>query len=131
MSKPEFTSKGLRNRTIIAATVVAAAAGVLWWGILPRGIMAETGRTWGDGGGCGESDHARGGQITTMVARFNLFHPGDAERISLVDGRVYAATDFAPLVTAGYCAGADLEHPIAGKGWVWNGTTRKFEPERP
>jgi hypothetical protein len=59
MSKPEFTSKGLRNRTIIAAT------------------------------------------------------------------------DFAPLVTAGYCAGADLDHPIAGKGWVWNGTTRKFEPERP
>lgn len=73
---------------------------------------------------------ARAGQITTMVTRFNQFLPGGASAIALTDGGVYDSTDLAPLVTAGYCASADLSNQIdATKGWVWSATTRRFTPE--
>lgn len=77
-----------------------------------------------------EAANARAGQITTMVARFNQFLPGGATAITLTDGATYASTDLADLVTAGYCADADLENQMGGD-WTWNGTTRKFEPEIP
>jgi len=74
-----------------------------------------------------EAAQARAGQITTMVARFNQFLPGGATAITLTDGATYTAGDLSALVTAGYCADADLENQTGGD-WTWNGTTRKFEP---
>lgn len=75
-----------------------------------------------------EAAEARAGQITTMVARFNQFLPGGATAITLTDGATYSAADLGDLVTAGYCADADLANQMGGD-WTWNGTTRKFEPE--
>lgn len=77
-----------------------------------------------------EAAKARAGQITTMVTRFNQFLPGGASAITLTAGANYTATDLQPLVTAGYCSASDLANQAdSTKGWTWNGTTRKFEPQ--
>jgi hypothetical protein len=118
-----------RRRTVVIVTVCAAALTALGLGVVPRSLWAQRSDCCGSYycNGChGESSQARAGQITTMVARFNQFLPGGAQPIPLVDRGVYTPTELAPLVTAGYCADADLENQV-GRAWLWNATTRKFE----
>lgn len=110
-----------RRSTAVFATVFAAALAILGLGLVPTSLWAGHYEE-----GCGESANARSGQITTMVARFNQFLPGGAQPIPLVNRGVYTPTELAPLVTAGYCAEADLENQTGG-AWMWNATTRKFE----
>ncbi|MFO0963920.1 MAG: hypothetical protein U0625_13590 [Phycisphaerales bacterium] len=101
------------------------AAAVMIVLFAPLGIASSD-----DSEGCGSSPHARAGSITTMVIRFNQFHPGGAAPIELVDGRVYHPSDLAPLVTAGYCGNADLQNYFGVElGWVWSSANRKFTPE--
>ena len=105
------------------ALLVAAAVMIVLFA--PLGIASSD-----DSEGCGSSPHARAGSITTMVIRFNQFHPGGAAPIELVDGRVYHPSDLAPLVTAGYCGDTDLINQVdSRRGWIWNGWRKRFTPE--
>ena len=105
------------------ALLVAAAVMIVLFA--PLGIASSD-----DSEGCGSSPHARAGSITTMVIRFNQFHPGGAAPIELVDGKVYHPRDLAPLVTAGYCGDADLINQVdSRRGWIWNGWRKRFTPE--
>ncbi len=117
------TKKLGKGFTLIEILIVVVILGVLAALVVPgvTGALDDANQ---------ESAQARAGQITTMVTRFNQFLPGGATAIALTDGGVYTTTDLAPLVTAGYCADADLTNQAdATKGWVWSGSTRKFSPE--
>lgn len=123
-SKPT-TRKGTTRKgfTLIEILIVVVILGVLAALVVPSVTSALDDANQ-------EAAEARAGQITTMVTRFNQFLPGGATAITLTDGASYTAADLADLVTAGYCADADLVNQTGGD-WVWNGTTRKFEPEAP
>jgi prepilin-type N-terminal cleavage/methylation domain-containing protein len=110
--------------TLIEILIVVVILGVLAALVVPSvtGALDDANR---------EAANARAGQITTMVTRFNQFLPGGATAITLTDNASYSSTDLAPLVTAGYCTASDLGNQAdATKGWTWNGTTRKFEPQQ-
>lgn len=123
---PNTTKKIKKLRkgfTLIEILIVVVILGVLAALVVPgvTGALTDAGVKAAD---------ARAGQITTMVTRFNQFLPGGETAIDLVDGNVYTATDFDPLVVAGYCADADLVNQVdETKGWVWSEATRKFAPE--
>jgi prepilin-type N-terminal cleavage/methylation domain-containing protein len=120
-SKPT-TRKNTKRKgfTLIEILIVVVILGVLAALVVPSVTSALDDAQ-------AEAASARAGQITTMVARFNQFLPGGASPITLTDGATYTASDLSALVTAGYCADADLVNQTGGD-WVWNGTTRKFEP---
>ena len=110
--------------TLIEILIVVVILGVLAALVVPSvtGALDDANR---------EAANARAGQITTMVTRFNQFLPGGATAITLTDNASYSSTDLAPLVTAGYCTASDLANQTdSTKGWTWNGTTRKFEPQQ-
>lgn len=129
-------------QSFICAAACAALGGVLLIGFGPRAAQAGGGESpwmriaWAIGlqqpDGCGNcrSPDARAGQVTTMVTRFNQFLPGGAKPIPLIDGQVYYPQDLECLVTAGYCALADLSNQVdPTKGWIWSDTTRRFTRE--
>jgi len=110
--------------TLIEILIVVVILGVLAALVVPSvtGALDDANR---------EAANARAGQITTMVTRFNQFLPGGATAITLTNNANYSATDLAPLVTAGYCTASDLSNQSdSSKGWTWNGTTRKFQPQQ-
>ncbi|MFO0963918.1 MAG: hypothetical protein U0625_13580 [Phycisphaerales bacterium] len=122
----EFRSDGATDtRTLLrgARSVADRARGLLWQAC-PVGKSYHI-----DDVDYGISD-ARAGQITTMVTRFNQFRPNGADPFEFVDGQLYYPSDFAALVKAGYCGDADLTNQVdAGRGWIWNHTSRKFRSE--
>ena len=111
--------------TLIEILIVVVIIGVLAALVVPSvtGALDDANQ---------EAADARAGQITTMVTRLNQFKPivaGQTLSIDLADGP-YAAGDLEPLVTAGYCTGADLTNQFdSAKGWTWSAATRKFSPQ--
>ncbi len=110
-----------RGFTLIEILIVVVILGVLAALVIPGVVGALT-----DANSSAAS--ARASQITTMVTRFNQFKPGGVS-ITLTDGTSYTPTTLAPLVTANYCAAADLTNQVnSAKGWTWTASTSKFTP---
>ena len=112
---------GRRGFTLIEILIVVVILGVLAALVIP-GVTGALGETEI------KAAEARATQISTMVTRYNTFHTTD--KIECSPGETITDADLAKLTGAGYCSPDDLKNQATGKGWVYNGTSKKFEYEK-
>ena len=113
-----------RGFTLIEILIVVVILGVLAALVIP-GVVGAL----GDANTNAAS--ARASQITTMVTRYNAFHPSTTIALPLTGTKtfIYSDADMGKLIAVNYCAEGDLKNQFGDtKGWTYDAVTKKITP---